>query len=167
MEGSQKVTIPTLMSLLPADAVSLFFRPSVCNNNNSDSFPSNAWGKRENFAFCGPFAHCTVIVRKYCCTVWPEPIWIKVSGWWQIPPQHQRRPRISINWNPHFQTSLHKISKEVCFRLISFFFRNKKSLSKEQLLFGFLSIVKRKKISERSEIFWNFLFFENYFIKMV
>ena len=89
MEGSQKVTIPTLMSLLPADAVSLFFRPSVCNNNNSDSFPSNAWGKRENFAFCGPFAHCTVIVRKYCCTVWPEPIWIKVSGWWQIPPQHQ------------------------------------------------------------------------------
>ena len=24
-----------------------------------------------------------------------------------------RRPRISINWNPPFQTSLHKISKEV------------------------------------------------------
>ena len=22
-------------------------------------------------------------------TVWPEPIWIKVSGWWQIQPQHQ------------------------------------------------------------------------------
>ena len=22
-------------------------------------------------------------------TVWSEPIWIKVSGWWQIPPQHQ------------------------------------------------------------------------------
>ena len=153
MEGSQKVTIPTLMSLLPADAVSLFFRPSVCNNNNSDSFPSNAWGKRENFAFCGPFAHCTVIVRKYCCTVWPEPIWIKVSGWWQIPPQHQRRPRISINWNPHFQTSLHKISKEVCFRLISFFFRNKKIWFKEQLWFSFLCIVKQKFFLEQSENF--------------
>ena len=23
-------------------------------------------------------------------TVWPEPIWITVSGWWQIPPQNQR-----------------------------------------------------------------------------
>ena len=22
-------------------------------------------------------------------TAWPEAIWIKVSGWWQIPPQHQ------------------------------------------------------------------------------
>ena len=22
-------------------------------------------------------------------TAWPEPIWIKVSEWWQIPPQHQ------------------------------------------------------------------------------
>ena len=22
-------------------------------------------------------------------TIWPEPIWIKVSGWWQISPQHQ------------------------------------------------------------------------------
>ena len=42
-------------------------------------------------------------------TVWPEPIWIKVSGWWQIPPQHQstylpKRTRICINWNPPFQT---------------------------------------------------------------
>ena len=63
MKEWQKVTLPTLMTLLPADAVSLFFRPSVCNNNNSDSFPSNAWGKRENFAFCGPYAHCTVIVK--------------------------------------------------------------------------------------------------------
>ena len=22
-------------------------------------------------------------------TVWPEPIWTKVSGWWQIPPLHK------------------------------------------------------------------------------
>ena len=53
-----------------------------------------------------------------------------------------RRPRISINWNPTFQTSLHKISKEIFFRLTKFFFRNKKNFSKEQLLFSFLCIVK-------------------------
>ena len=47
-----------------------------------------------------------------------------------------RRPRISINWNPPFQTSVHRISKVVFFKL-NFFFRNKKSFSKEQLLFGF------------------------------
>ena len=78
-----------------------------------------------------------------------------------------RRPRISINWNPPFQTPLHKISKEVFFRLTIFFFRNKKFLSKEQLLFSFLCIVKQKKISERSENFWNFLFLKIYFIKKV
>jgi hypothetical protein len=64
MKGLQKVMLPTLMTLLPADAVSLFFRPSVCYNNNSDSFPSNASGKRENFAYFGPYAHCTVIIKK-------------------------------------------------------------------------------------------------------
>ena len=78
-----------------------------------------------------------------------------------------RRPRISINWNPPFQTSLHKILKEVLFRLTIFFFRNKKSLSKKQLLFSFLCIGKQKKISERSEIFWNFLYLKIYFIKKV
>ena len=36
-----------------------------------------------------------------------------------------RRPRISINWNPPFQTSLHKISKVDFFRLTKNFFRNK------------------------------------------
>ena len=44
-----------------------------------------------------------------------------------------------------------KKEKEVFFRLTTFFFRNKKILSKEQLLFSFLCIVKQKKISERSE----------------
>ena len=78
-----------------------------------------------------------------------------------------RRPRISINWNPPFQTSLHKILEVVFFRLNFFFFRNKKSFSKEQLLFGFLCIVKQKKISERSENFWKFLFSKIYFIKKV
>ena len=28
-------------------------------------------------------------LSQYTVTVWPEPIWIKVSGWWQIPTQHQ------------------------------------------------------------------------------
>ena len=51
-----------------------------------------------------------------------------------------------------------KKEKKVFFRLTTFFFRNKKILSKEQLLFSFLCIVKQKKISEQSEkkIFENF-----------
>ena len=31
----------------------------------------------------------SIPIRIMLDTVWPEPIWIKVSGWWQIPPQHQ------------------------------------------------------------------------------
>ena len=27
--------------------------------------------------------------RKWLCTVWPQPIWIKVRSLWQISPQHQ------------------------------------------------------------------------------
>ena len=78
-----------------------------------------------------------------------------------------RRPRISIDWNPTFQTSLHKISKVIFFRLTKFFFRNNFFFSKAQLLFSFLCIVKQKKISERSENFWNFSFLKIYFIKNV
>ena len=44
-----------------------------------------------------------------------------------------------------------KKEKEVFFRLPTFFFRNKKNFSKEQLLFSFLCIIMQKKISERSE----------------
>ena len=51
-----------------------------------------------------------------------------------------------------------KKEKEVFFRLPTFFFRNKKFFSKEQLLFSFLCIIMQKKISERSEYFWNFFF---------
>ena len=39
-----------------------------------------------------------------------------------------------------------KKEKEGFFRLPTFFFRNKKNFSKEQLLFSFLCIVKQKKI---------------------
>ena len=69
------------------------------------------------------------------------------------------------NWNPPFRTSLHKISNVIFFRLTNFFFRNKKFFCKEQLLLSFLCIVRQKKISERSENFWNFLFLKIYFKK--
>ena len=78
-----------------------------------------------------------------------------------------RKTRISINWNPPFQTSLHKISKVVFFRLTIFFFRNKIFFSKKQLLFSFLCIEKQKKNLERSENFWIFLFLKIYFTKKV
>ena len=41
-----------------------------------------------------------------------EPIWIKVSDLWQIPPQPQstyQRTRICINWNPPFQTQIYLV----------------------------------------------------------
>ena len=48
-------------------------------------------------------------------TVWPEPNLIKVSGWWQMPPQHQSayigKPESASIEIPPFQTSLHKIFK--------------------------------------------------------
>jgi hypothetical protein len=98
-------------------------------------------------------------------TVWPEPIWIKVPGWWQIPPQHQstylegpESPSMKI---PPFQTSLYKISKVNFFRLTNFFFRNKKFFSKKHFLFSFLCNVKQKQISERSEFFLKIFIFEN------
>ena len=68
------------------------------------------------------------------------------------------RPRISINWNPTFQTSLYKILKVILFRLRIFFFMNKKLFSKEQLVFSFLSIVKQKKIRRDLKNFENFWF---------
>ena len=57
------------------------------------------------------------IFRNLLATVWPEPIWIKVNGWWQILPQHQstylRGPE-SASIEIPLQTSLHKIFKN-CF----------------------------------------------------
>ena len=52
-----------------------------------------------------------------------------------------------------------KKEKEVFFRLPTFFFRNKKIFSKEQLLFSFLCIIMQKKFLERSENFWKIFFF--------
>ena len=77
------------------------------------------------------------------------------SDFWKL-----LRPRISINWNPPFQTSLHKISEEVFFRL-TIFFSGTIFFSKKQLLFSFLCIVRQKKILEWSEKFWKIIFFGN------
>ena len=60
-----------------------------------------------------------------------------------------------------------KNEKEFFFRLTTFFFRNKKFFFREQLQFSFLCITIQKKISERSENFWKFLFLKIYFIKNV
>ena len=49
-------------------------------------------------------------------TVWPQPILKKlVTNTTAASKYIPRRPRIIINWNPPFQTSLHKISKVVFF----------------------------------------------------
>ena len=72
-----------------------------------------------------------------------------------------------MNWNPPHWVPVTKFFFEFFFRLTIFFFRNKKSFSKEQLLFNFFCSVKQKRISERSAIFWKFLFLEIYIIKKV
>ena len=46
-----------------------------------------------------------------------------------------------------------KKEKEVFFRLPTFFFRNKKIFSKEQLLFSFLCIIMQKKNLDRMPSF--------------
>ena len=58
-----------------------------------------------------------------------------------------RRPRIIINWNPTFQTSLHKISKVIFFRLTIFFSETKKSFQRTTFIW-FLYIVMQKKKSK-------------------
>ena len=55
-----------------------------------------------------------------------------------------KRTRICINGNPPFQTSLHRISKVVFFRLI-FFFRNKKKYFQETTFIWFFKYCKTKK----------------------
>ena len=76
------------------------------------------------------------------------------TGWKLIP----HRSKISMNWNPLHWDPIMKYFFKVFFRLTIFFFRNKKNLSKKQLLFSFLCIEKQKKILEWSENFWKFSF---------
>ena len=76
------------------------------------------------------------------------------TGWKLIP----HRSKISMNWNLLHLDPIIKYFLKVFFLSNNFFFRNKKSLSKKQLLFSFLCIEKQKNFLEQSEIFWNFLF---------
>ena len=77
-------------------------------------------------------------------TVWPQTIWIKVRTSWQIQPQHQSTylggPESASFEIPSFKPHFIKFQKK--------FFSDWKKF-KEQLLFGFLCIVKQKKLSER------------------
>ena len=54
-------------------------------------------------------------------TVWPEPIWTKVSGWWQIPPLHQRTylggPESASIDIPPFRSHFIKFSKTVFYEV--------------------------------------------------
>ena len=88
-----------------------------------------------------------------------QQIWIKVRSWWQIPTQHQSTriggPESASIEIPPSRPHFIKFQKEVFFGQ-TFFFRNKKSLSKEQLLFSCLCIENQKKKLEGSEnsYFW-------------
>ena len=54
-------------------------------------------------------------------TVWPEPIWIKVTSWWQILPQHQstylRGPESASIEIPSFRPHFIKFSKTVSYEV--------------------------------------------------
>ena len=66
------------------------------------------------------------------CTLWPEPIWIKVSGWWQIPPRHQKyipkRTRICINWNPLIQTQIYLVKVTLSVNIVKQDFLHRKTV---------------------------------------
>ena len=72
-----------------------------------------------------------------------------------------RRPRIIINWNPPFQTSLHKNSKEFFFRLTKFFFQEQKKFFQGITFVQFFRYCKAKKNFRAIRKFLNFLFFWN------
>ena len=66
-----------------------------------------------------------------------------------------------MHWNPPRWVPLTIIFFKVFFRLTTFFFRNKKIFSKEQLLFSFLCIKKQKKIWSDPKICEHFHFWKN------
>ena len=101
----------------------------------------------------------------WCCnTVWPQPIWIKVRTLWQIPLQHQSTylggPESASIEIPPFRTHFIKFQKY-------FFLDYQKFFSGTKNFFWRNNFCSVLKISERSEKFWNFLFFKIYFIKIV
>ena len=97
-------------------------------------------------------------------TVWPEPIWIKVSGWWQIPSQHQSTylggPESASIEIPPFRPHFIKFQKNI------FIFQEQKKFVQGTTFVRFF-MYSKPKISEWSENFWKFLFLKIYFIKKV
>ena len=77
-----------------------------------------------------------------------------------------RRPRIIINWNPTFQTSLLKISKGFFLDLQLFFSGTKKNFQ-EQLLFRFFMYCKAKKKFRSNPKNYEICFLKIYFLKKV
>ena len=71
------------------------------------------------------------------------------------------RPRISIDWNLTFQTSLHKISKVIFFWTMIFFLFLKKKISMNNLCFVFHVLYSKKKFGAIQ------IFLKIYFIKNV
>ena len=108
---------------------------------------------------------CNNSKNKTSFTVWPQPILSKVSGWWQIPPQHQRTylggpESASIEITP-FRPHFIRFQKKFFFGLTIFFSGTKKKFSKKQLLFSFLCIEKqKKKIWSDPKFFENFHFWK-------
>ena len=102
-------------------------------------------------------------------TVWPEPIWIKVSGWWQIPPQHQitylggpESASIEIPpFRPFLWSKFSKIKYFKKFRIAPnffFCFTIHKKLNKSCSLNKIFLFLKKKIVSLKktsSEILWS------------
>ena len=80
-------------------------------NSKENSFRGNYLRKYGMQTKPAKFCHKNV---KVIITVWPEPSWIKMTNT-SIPSKYiPKRHRTCINWNPPFQTLLHKIFK-ICF----------------------------------------------------
>ena len=57
--------------------------------NESWTFQSISYQKTIRTQHDGVRTKSTPKILSNYPTVWPEPIWKKVSDWWQIPPEHQ------------------------------------------------------------------------------
>ena len=72
-----------------------------------------------------------------------------------------KRPKICINGNPPFQTSLHKISKVVYFRLTFFFSGTKKFWPRNNFCSVFYVLERKKKFQSDVKFFEIFCFSKN------
>ena len=102
------------------------------------------------------------LIWKSINTVWPQAIWKKLG----VGEKYHRSikvhkylggPESASIEIPPFQTSLHKISKVVFFRLTNFFFRNKKKFVQGTTFVQFFMYCKAKKNFGAIIFFWNLL----------